>query len=219
MGHSGEFSAATITAPTLTALQQFADLVVERNRAHNLISRKDIDRLWERHVLDSLRALPGLVHLGAGTVVDIGTGGGFPGVVLAIARPELSFILVERMAKKARFLTFAAHALKLANVTVANSDAAQLEPGIADVVTARAVADPDTLWALALRVLKADGRALLFTGAESADWQAGGDARAVAIEQEVIIEPAGRNAHSANTADGLASGKLSGQIFSVTRSG
>lgn len=202
-----------VSAATLTKLRQFAELVAERNRAHNLISRRDIDRLWERHVLDSLRALPGLAHLQSGTVVDIGSGGGFPGVVLAIARPELSFVLVERMAKKARFLGFASHALKLKNVTVANSDAAQLDPGEADVVTARAVADPDTLWALAMPALKVGGRALLFTGAESEGWRPTDRA-----EVTVIGGLTDRNTGAANTAEAVASGKLLGQILSVTRS-
>ncbi|MCR9277902.1 MAG: 16S rRNA (guanine(527)-N(7))-methyltransferase RsmG [Pseudomonadaceae bacterium] len=203
-----------LSADTVQQLRRFAELVVERNRAHNLVSRKDIDRLWERHVLDSLRALPGLAHLTSGTVVDIGSGGGFPGLVLAIARPELAFLLAERMAKKARFLSYAAHTLGLGHVSVEDRDAATLAAGCADVVTARAVTDPDSLWALAQPLLKADGAALLFMGADTGAWQPASGAQATALEERgAVISTA-----DASAAQGPASGKLSGQIFSVTRS-
>lgn len=202
--------AASLSPSTLKALRQFADLVVERNRAHNLVSRKDIDRLWERHVLDSLRALAGLAHLESGTVVDIGSGGGFPGLVLAIARSDLTFLLAERAAKKARFLSYAVRALGLTNSTIADRDAVLLDAGQADVVTARAVSDPDSLWALAEPLLKPGGRALLFTGAESSAWCPSAGAQATALIEAGEAD--------ANAAGALASGKLSGQIFSVTRS-
>lgn len=151
-------------------LERFADLVTERNRAHNLISRKDAANVWSRHILDSLRLLDAVK--GCRLLLDIGSGGGFPGLVLAAALPDCEVTLAERMVKKARFLTTAARLLGLGNVTVWDADVAKLpsEP-VFEAVTARAVANVAELWPLAAPRLVSGGELYVFVGADTDAWQ------------------------------------------------
>lgn len=162
-------SSLALAAPVWDRIERFANLLAERNSAHNLVSRQDVHRLWPRHILDSLGALP---HLAGANVLDIGSGGGLPGMVLAIADPQRLFTLAERSEKKARFLEFAVDTLGLANVRIAR-DVAKLEQRF-DTVTARAVAPPDKLWPLALSRLTETGRAVFFVSAHLDDWRPAG---------------------------------------------
>lgn len=153
-----------------TCIEQFADLVIERNRAHNLVSRKDAANIWARHVLDSLRLLDRVRS--CESLLDIGSGGGFPGLVLAAALPSCRVTLAERMVKKARFLTTAARLLGLSNVTVWDKDVADLPTDNRfDAITARAVTTIGELWPLAQPRLKPDGSLYVFVGVESDAWQ------------------------------------------------
>lgn len=106
------------------------------NRAYNLTAIRDPAEVVARHLLDSLAVLP---HLGAGRLVDVGAGAGLPGVPLALARPELPVTLLDSNGKKARFLRHVQRTLKLANVTVVESRAADFRPApLFDVVISRA---------------------------------------------------------------------------------
>ena len=148
-------------------LEQFVALVQKWNRRFNLLSRRDVDRLWCRHILDSLSVSSDLV----GTrVLDFGSGGGFPGIPLAIANPERTFTLLDRHQRKCRFLEQVSLTLGLGNVTVCCADLNALvdvEPF--DCITSRAVAPTATLWRLVEHLLVPRGRlvAMASTGAGS----------------------------------------------------
>ncbi|MGB3392495.1 MAG: 16S rRNA (guanine(527)-N(7))-methyltransferase RsmG [Stenotrophomonas sp.] len=124
-------------APPLLA---YLSLLLRWNRTYNLTAIRDPREMVTRHLLDSLAMVP---HVESGTLADLGTGPGLPGIPLAIARPQLQVTLVESNGKKARFLREAARQLGLGNARVAESRAEALdEPGAFDNLTARAM---DTL--------------------------------------------------------------------------
>lgn len=142
-------------------MDAFAALVRRWNATHGLVSRGDLCQLEGRHIRDSLALLP---WLRGTTLVDIGAGAGFPGIPLALARPGLAVTLLERSARKARFLRQAVMELKLGNATVAQTDANTFRAEAPfDSATIRAVAAPEAAWRLARPLLRRGGAALLQT--------------------------------------------------------
>jgi 16S rRNA (guanine527-N7)-methyltransferase len=145
------------------ALQAHLDLVAKWNRVHNLTSVRDPEQMVTLHLLDSLSLLP---HLeGAQRLADIGTGGGFPGVPLAIARPRLRVSLVESSHKKCTFLEQAKAELALANVEVVCERVEQWKPAERfDTVVSRAFAELADFVAQAAHLLAPGGRMLAMKG-------------------------------------------------------
>jgi 16S rRNA (guanine527-N7)-methyltransferase len=146
------------------ALSVYVELVLEANERAGLMSAgTDRAALTDRHVPEALEVASVLHTLGnVSPLVDIGSGGGLPGIPIAIALPEVSVTLAEATAKKATFLLDAAQSLGLANVTVVNSRAEELARNDAHresyaTVTARAVAPLPTLLELTLPFLKVGG--------------------------------------------------------------
>ena len=129
--------------PVLTEKQkeQFAaiyDLYLDWNSKINVISRKDIENLYEHHVLHSL-GIAKVIRFKPGTqIMDLGTGGGFPGIPLAILFPEVEFHLVDSIGKKVRVATEIANSIGLENVTSRHARAEE-EKRIFDFVVSRAV--------------------------------------------------------------------------------
>ena len=121
--------------------QQFAalyDLYIDWNSKINVISRKDIENLYEHHVLHSL-GIAKVIQFRPGTsIMDLGTGGGFPGIPLAILFPDTKFHLVDSIGKKVRVATEVANAIGLKNVTFRHARAEE-EKGKFDFVVSRAV--------------------------------------------------------------------------------
>ena len=119
-------------------------LYVEWNAQINVISRKDMDGFYVRHVLHAL-AIAKYIHFQKGTrVFDVGTGGGFPGIPLAVFFPNVEFHLIDSIGKKIKVINAVAEALKLTNVITHNTRMEQL-PLQADFVVCRAVAPMETL--------------------------------------------------------------------------
>ena len=126
-------------------LNELAVLYEEWNAKINVISRKDMDHFYERHVLHSL-SLISLFDFGTlGSVIDIGTGGGFPGIPLAIMRPQVLFHLIDATGKKIRVVEAVARSLKLDNLTAEHIRAEDLKARQFDLAVSRAVAPLKTL--------------------------------------------------------------------------
>ncbi len=118
----------------------------EWNEKINVISRKDIDSLYEKHVLHSL-AIAVLCTFDAGAeVVDIGTGGGFPGIPLAIFFPKVQFLLVDSIGKKIKVVEEVANAIGLTNVTTLHGRVEEIKGRTFDYAVSRAVAPISDLW-------------------------------------------------------------------------
>ncbi len=127
-----------LTEHQLDQFSQLLDLYTHWNAQINVISRKDLDHFYERHVLHAL-AIGKVIQFNPGTkILDVGTGGGFPGIPLAILFPECEFQLVDSIGKKIKVVTEVASALGLTNVQ-AFHDRAENIPGTFDFVVSRAV--------------------------------------------------------------------------------
>ena len=148
----------SITAEQSATLAAFVELLLRWNKVHNLTGVRGADEVVDRHLVESfaLRALIQGTH-----VADVGSGGGLPGVPLAIVEPERRFTLIESRAKRVHFLRHVVGELKLANTSVAHSRAEDLHVERPfDTVLARAVAPPAELLNVC-RHLTAPGSVLL----------------------------------------------------------
>lgn len=148
-------------------LQQFAalyELYKDWNNKINVISRKDIDSLYLKHVLHSL-AIAAVIEFKPGTqIIDIGTGGGFPGVPLAIFFPEVQFHLVDSIAKKLNVVDEVSKVIGLTNVTTQHIRAEEIKNRQFDFVVSRAVAPIKELWRWGYPLIKKDNRQKLPNG-------------------------------------------------------
>jgi 16S rRNA (guanine527-N7)-methyltransferase len=156
---------APVSRETADRLDRLVDLIIERNRMTNLIAGSTVPDIWMRHVGDSLQ----LLSLAEGRAwADLGTGGGFPGLVIACAlagRPDHTVHLVESREKKAAFLADAARIVGLPAIvhTARIEDIADRLPRI-DIVTARAVAPLPKLLGYVYPLIKKGAKALLMKG-------------------------------------------------------
>ncbi len=144
-------------------------LLLEWNKKINLISRKE-ENILEKHFLDSILFLPEFEKLDvtnhiSTTVLDIGSGGGFPGIPLAIMKPEWNFTLCESTTKKAKFLISLVKELELKNTRIINDRVENIASKF-NLVTARAVAKLDILIKYALPLLKPKGFLLAYKAKE-----------------------------------------------------
>jgi 16S rRNA (guanine527-N7)-methyltransferase len=168
---------------------RYADLLATDGVIRGLVGPNEGPRLWDRHLLNCA-AVAELIPPDA-RVVDVGSGAGLPGIVLAVARPDLSVILVEPLARRTAFLSEVVTALGLDRITVVRARAEECVPrrgsprfGPADVVTARAVAPLDRLTAWCLPLAAEGGRVLALKG-ESADEEA-------EVHRQTVIRLGGR---------------------------
>lgn len=155
-----------VSRETYDDLQKFAELVCKWTPKINLISKSSIPEIWERHVVDSVQ----IYKFSPDTYekwVDIGSGGGFPGIVMAIIgkvqQPNAVFVLIESDQRKATFLRSAIRDLGLRATVIADRIESAVPQG-ADIVSARALSTLSTLFPLILRHLKPDGYTILHKG-------------------------------------------------------
>ncbi|MEJ7822567.1 MAG: 16S rRNA (guanine(527)-N(7))-methyltransferase RsmG [Chitinophagaceae bacterium] len=138
-------------------LQQFAalkDLYTDWNEKINVISRKDMHNFYEHHVLHSLAIATQFDFPDGNEIIDIGTGGGFPGIPLAIFFPEVKFHLVDSINKKLKVVNEVANAIGLSNISTQHTRAEDIKDKKFDVVISRAVAPLNDLWFWSRPLLK-----------------------------------------------------------------
>lgn len=172
-------TAAAIFGDAMPAAVQFAELLAAVGIERGLIGPREVERLWDRHLLNSAVVGERIPH--GARVVDLGSGAGLPGVPLGLARPDLNVTLLEPMARRVAWLEEVVGTLSM-SVTVLRGRAE--EPAIkqrlagADVVTARAVAPLARLWAWSAPLLRNGGLLVALKG-ESADVEVARDGAAV----------------------------------------
>ncbi len=214
-------SAGAVFGDRLPLVQAYAELLATAGVERGLLGPREAPRLWERHLLNCA-GVAELFEPGT-TVLDLGSGAGLPGIVLAAARPDLTVVLVEPLLRRATFLTEAVESLGLSGVLVRRARAEELVGTLlVDAVTARAVAPLDRLAGWALPLLHPGGRLVALKG-EQADaelatagnalQQAGGtngrvldvgsdelgtSARVVVVDRSAAAVPAARTPRSGN---------------------
>jgi 16S rRNA (guanine527-N7)-methyltransferase len=169
--------------PLLEQLACYLDLLLDANQRVNLTAVRDPDTAWRRLILDSLTPLPALDDLPEdAALIDIGSGGGMPGIPLAIARPDLRVALLEATGKKAQALQAFTDALHLANVAVLHDRAETLGHNSAhraryDAAVCRAIGPLNELLEYGLPLVKVGGLVLAMKGPKAqAELEDAGDA-------------------------------------------
>ena len=157
----------SITKENLASLAKYKDLLVEYNKKFNLTAIKSDEEIYLKHFYDSLTLIKAYSLNGNLKLLDIGTGAGFPGIVLKIFYPDLELTLLDSNHKKIAFLEVVIKELNLKNVTCINSRAENLPETYReyfDIVTSRAVAHLRILLELSIPYLKVGGHLIAMKG-------------------------------------------------------
>jgi 16S rRNA (guanine527-N7)-methyltransferase len=188
-----EFAAATgVSRETLARLKAYVEILTDWNARHNLVSAKSLEDVWRRHVWDSAQLVP-LMPAGVKTVADLGSGAGFPGLVVAeMLRGRASVVLFEATRKKADFLEAAAQRMGL-KVGIQNVRIEAIRHKPVDVVTARALAPLDRLLAYAQQMADRRTVCLFLKGQQLASelTEAHKSWRMKALQHPSITDPSG----------------------------
>jgi len=160
-------SAAELFGSALPRVADYAVLLAGAGVERGLIGPREVERLWERHLLNCAVVAEEIPE--GALVVDVGSGAGLPGIVLALARPDIQVALLEPLLRRTVFLEEAVTELALENVRVVRGRAEEWAGRMeADVVTARAVAPLERLVGWCLPLLRANGRMLALKGETAA---------------------------------------------------
>jgi 16S rRNA (guanine527-N7)-methyltransferase len=160
-------SAAAVFGPALPAATAYAGLLATRGVTQGLLGPREVPRLWDRHLLNCA-VVAELIEPPRGTLVDLGSGAGLPGLVLAMVLPDMPVTLLEPMERRCRFLTECVAELGLTNVSVLRGRAEDVTIRT-DVVTARAVAPLPRLADLAMGLVRPGGMVLAIKGRTAAE--------------------------------------------------
>lgn len=158
-------------------LLAFRDLLLKWNKTYNLTALRDPEQAIPHHLLDSLAILP---YVGSGPLLDVGSGGGLPGIPLAIARPELAVTMVDTVQKKATFLQQAAIELGLKNVAVSHARVEDMSGQYAQI-SSRAFAELRLFIKLTRHLLAPGGRWLAMKGLRPDD-------EIAALPTDIVVE-------------------------------
>ena len=159
-------AAAAIFRNRIDLARQFTEALGQHGEERGLIGPLEPPRLWSRHVLNSAVIAP----LFSGRVGDVGSGAGLPGLVLAIARPDVEWVLIEPMERRVAWLSEQVAALDLSNVDVVRARAEDWKQGPSlDAVTARAVSALRTLVPLTAPLVRDGGELILLKGSSAAN--------------------------------------------------
>ncbi|MDR3281136.1 MAG: 16S rRNA (guanine(527)-N(7))-methyltransferase RsmG [Synergistaceae bacterium] len=149
-------------------LREYAELLADANGRVRLTGSSDPDVLFDEHIMDALAALPYIEKFPSGaSFVDVGTGGGLPGLVWAICRPDLSGVLLDSVGKKINMVAEIAGALRVFNITTVNArseEYAMSKREFFDIATARAVSDSAMLVEYMSPLVRVGGGLLAFKG-------------------------------------------------------
>jgi 16S rRNA (guanine527-N7)-methyltransferase len=181
--------AAQVFGPALPRALEFASLLATDGVERGLLGPREVPRLWERHLLNCA-VVAELLPDGA-DVVDVGSGAGLPGIVLAMLRPATRITLLEPMLRRTIFLEECVARLDLPQVTVRRGRAEDLAGQIrADVATSRAVAPLDRLIPLSVGVIRAGGTILAIKGRDAAAEleQAGPVLRSLGVRSADVVQ-------------------------------
>jgi len=154
-------SAAGVFADRLPVAERYVDLLITVGVERGLIGPREVSRIWERHILNCAVVVPRVPH--GATVADVGSGAGLPGLVWAIARPDLHVTLIEPLLRRTVFLEEAVDVLGLDQATVLRARAEDVRDHF-DVVTARAVAPLEKLAGWCLPLVRPGGVLLALKG-------------------------------------------------------
>lgn len=160
-------AAERVFGPNVAKAARYAELLATVGIERGLIGPREADRIWSRHLFNSVVMAPLIPQ--AVRVVDLGSGAGLPGIPVALARPDLELVLLEPMARRVQFLEECVTELELSNVTVARGRAQDGAGKLTNVVVARAVAPLSTLAELALALCRPGGVLLALKGLKAAD--------------------------------------------------
>jgi len=162
-------AARVILGDAAAGVERYAGLLAGAGVERGLLGPNEVPRLWERHLLNSAVVAELVPGARPCSLVDLGSGAGLPGVVLALVLADVEVILLEPSLRRATFLDECVTELELGNARVVRARAEQMAGTLAaDVVTARAVAPLDRLASLALGLLKPGGILLAVKGAKAA---------------------------------------------------
>jgi 16S rRNA (guanine527-N7)-methyltransferase len=161
-------AAAALFGERIELARSFTNELARRGEELGLIGPLELPRLWTRHILNSALVAPLLEA--RGRVGDIGSGAGLPGLVLAIARPDVTMVLIEPMERRVEWLTTEATRLGLDNVEVVRARAEEVADDLVlDQVTARAVSALSKLIPITVPLVKSGGQLILMKGARVDD--------------------------------------------------
>lgn len=153
---------------TFATVRAFHDALVDQGELRGLIGPREVPRLWSRHILNSASVVPFLPE--EGTIVDLGSGAGLPGIVIAAMRPRAHVLLIEPMERRCTWLSEVAAQLGLSNIEVKRGRAEEFHDAFeADAVTARAVAALDKLGRWAFPLLRRGGELVVLKGRSAQD--------------------------------------------------
>jgi 16S rRNA (guanine527-N7)-methyltransferase len=189
-----EPAAETLYGEHLPKARTYVEHLATSGIERGLIGPREVPRLWDRHVLNCAALAPSLPE--GSTVADVGSGAGLPGLALAIARPDVDFVLIEPLERRCIWLQEVIDDLELANVTVLRGRSEQFFEQInADIVTARAVSALANLVNLTLPLLHGQGSLLALKGRSAQE--------EIDKAQKNIKKLKGKNARVYTVGDGI----------------